>query len=120
MSALTFGAGIWAFGQIVDRYATDGYGPARTMTEMLDLAASVDGLACLDINVPFADGISKASELAGALAERGLRARAITPHLYTREFVKGLSPTPIRRCAAGPPSACTRPSPWHESWAPTT
>ncbi|TDC08469.1 sugar phosphate isomerase/epimerase [Nonomuraea longispora] len=94
MSALTFGAGIWAFGQIVDRYATDGYGPSRTMTEMLDLAASVDGLECLDINVPFAEGVSKTSELAAALAERGLRARAITPHLYTREFAKGAFTNP--------------------------
>lgn len=103
MSALTFGAGIWAFGQIVDRYATDGYGPTRSMTEMLDLAASVDGLDCLDINVPFAEGISKASDLAQALAERGLRARAITPHLYTREFVKGAFTNPdpeVRRKAA--------------------
>ncbi|GAA2863971.1 sugar phosphate isomerase/epimerase family protein [Nonomuraea rubra] len=100
---LTFGAGIWAFGQIVDRYATDGYGPARTMTEMLDLAAAVDGLECLDINVPFAEGISKASELAQALAERGLRARAITPHLYTREFARGAFTNPepeVRRRAA--------------------
>ncbi|GAA4986792.1 xylose isomerase [Nonomuraea thailandensis] len=100
---LTFGAGIWAFGQIVDRYATDGYGPARTMTQMLDLAAAVDGLECLDINVPFAEGISKASELAPALAERGLRARAITPHLYTREFARGAFTNPepeVRRRAA--------------------
>ncbi|MFB4268215.1 sugar phosphate isomerase/epimerase family protein [Nonomuraea sp. GTA35] len=100
---LTFGAGIWAFGQIVDRYATDGYGPARTMTQMLDLAAAVDGLECLDINVPFAEGISKASELAQALAERGLRARAITPHLYTREFARGAFTNPepeVRRRAA--------------------
>ncbi|TYB52363.1 TIM barrel protein [Nonomuraea sp. PA05] len=100
---LTFGAGIWAFGQIVDRYATDGYGPARTMTQMLDLAAAVDGLECLDINVPFAEGIDKAPELARALADRGLRARAITPHLYTREFAKGAFTNPdpgVRRRAA--------------------
>lgn len=103
MSALTFGAGIWAFGQIVDRYATDGYGPARTMTEMLDLAAAVDGLECLDVNVPFAEGVTKASEVAGLLAERGLRARAITPHIYTREFARGAFTNPdpaVRRKAA--------------------
>ncbi|MFC5828207.1 sugar phosphate isomerase/epimerase family protein [Nonomuraea insulae] len=73
------------------------------MTEMLDMAASVDGLDCLDINVPFAEGISKASDLAQSLAERGLRARAITPHLYTREFVKGAFTNPdpeVRRQAA--------------------
>lgn len=102
MSALTFGAGIWAFGQIVDRYATDGYGPSRTMREMLDLAAEVDGLECLDINVPFAEGITKASELAGELSRRGLRARAITPHIYTREFVRGAFTNPdpgVRRQA---------------------
>jgi len=30
MGKLTFGAGIWAFGQFVDRYAGDGYGPTRS------------------------------------------------------------------------------------------
>ncbi|WP_327581582.1 hypothetical protein OHA25_37140 [Nonomuraea sp. NBC_00507] len=67
----TFGAGIWAFGQIIDRYATDGYGPARTEPEMLDLAAAVDGLECLDVNVPTT--LTRAD-----LADRGLRAPART------------------------------------------
>ena len=34
-----FGTGIWAFGQFVDRYAADGYGPARTPRDMLETAA---------------------------------------------------------------------------------
>ena len=39
MGKLTYGAGIWAFGQFVDRYAGDGYGPTRTSKQMIEDAA---------------------------------------------------------------------------------
>ena len=39
MTAFEYGTGIWAFGQFVDRYAGDGYGPSRSTEEMLDAAA---------------------------------------------------------------------------------
>ena len=38
-----FSAGIWMFGQFVDRFATDGYGPEVPMPDAIRLAASVGG-----------------------------------------------------------------------------
>ena len=35
--ALEFGTGIWAFGQFVDRYAADGYGPPRGTRDMIEI-----------------------------------------------------------------------------------
>src|SRR6056297_1308390 len=89
MTEFEFGTGIWAFGQFVDRYAGDGYGPPRSTEEMLDSAAAVPGLTWLDINVPFAtDGIS-AADVRTMLDERGLKCRATTPHIYMREYRRG-------------------------------
>ena len=39
-----FGAGIWHFATYVDRYASDGYGPARTTLDAIELAGQVDDL----------------------------------------------------------------------------
>ncbi len=36
-----FGAGIWHFATYVDRYATDGYGPAVSLIEAIDRAGRV-------------------------------------------------------------------------------
>ncbi|MEO3753159.1 TIM barrel protein [Streptomyces sp. B6B3] len=102
MANLVFGAGIWAFGRIVDRYATDGYGPERSTAQMLELAAQVDGLTYLDINHPFNEPDLAPKAVAGMLDGLGLRARAVTPHIYTREFVRGAftNPDPAVRRAA--------------------
>ncbi|MDT0444712.1 sugar phosphate isomerase/epimerase family protein [Streptomyces johnsoniae] len=102
MANLVFGAGIWAFGRIVDRYATDGYGPERSTRAMLELAAQVDGLDHLDINHPFDEPDLSAASVAALLDGLGLRARAVTPHLYTREFTRGAftNPDPAVRRAA--------------------
>ncbi|GAA4983744.1 TIM barrel protein [Yinghuangia aomiensis] len=102
MSQFSFGAGIWAFGQIVDRYAADGYGPARSTAEMLELAASVDGLDYLDINHPFVEDSTTAKSVAVQLNDLGLKARAVTPHIYTRQFARGAftNPDPAVREAA--------------------
>jgi L-rhamnose isomerase len=99
---MTFGAGIWAFGQLVDRYASDGYGPARTTRETLEMAARVPDLVCLDINVPFASEDVDAKEVRLMLDDLGLAARATTPHIYMREYVKGAftNPDPAKRAAA--------------------
>jgi xylose isomerase len=35
--AREYGAGIWLFGQFVDRYASDGYGPPVTTVQALVL-----------------------------------------------------------------------------------
>lgn len=94
--ALTFGTGIWAFGQFVDRYAADGYGPARSTQDMLDAAARVEDLVYLDINVPFATESLTAAEVRTMLDDRGLRCRAATPHIYMREYMKGSFTNPDR------------------------
>lgn len=94
MTRLTFGAGIWAFGRIVDRYASDGYGPERGTSDMLRLAARVDGLEYLDVNHPFVEADTTAESVARQLGDLGLKARAVTPHIYTREFARGAFTNP--------------------------
>lgn len=89
MSSLTFGSGIWAFGQFVDRYASDGYGDAKSSYDMIMAAAKVPDLVYLDINVPFAtDGLS-AEQMKQMLDDNGLKCRATTPHIYMREYARG-------------------------------
>ena len=58
---LTFGAGLWMFGQFVDRYATDAYGPPVGTLGAIARAAEVGSLSVVDINYPFdhAYGIPK-------------------------------------------------------------
>jgi xylose isomerase len=41
------------FGRLLDRYATDGYGPAVSFTDAIRVAASVGGIESLDLNYPF-------------------------------------------------------------------
>ena len=89
MGKLTYGAGIWAFGQFVDRYAGDGYGPTRTSKQMIEDAAKGPGLKHLDINVPFDIPERTAVEIKKMLDDNGLICRATTPHIYMREYVKG-------------------------------
>lgn len=97
-----YGAGIWHFATYVDRYATDGYGPPRTLVEMIDLAGQVDDLSVVDINYPFPGGGVSADEVEVALKRNGLSVIGITPEIYTREFAKGAFTNPdagIRRRA---------------------
>jgi xylose isomerase len=97
-----FSAGIWMFGSFVDRYATDGYGPPVSVTDAIRAAASVGGIESLDINYPFwSPGLSVA-DVRAVLEETGLRALAITPEIYTREFRAGALTNPdakVRRRA---------------------
>ena len=94
MTAFQYGTGIWAFGQFVDRYAGDGYGPSRSTEEMLDAAAQVQGLTYLDINVPFATDSLNAHDVKTMLDDRGLKCRATTPHIYMREYSRGAFTNP--------------------------
>ena len=99
--ALTFGAGLWMFGQFIDRYATDAYGPGVDTLQAIARAGEVGSLTCLDINYPFTDGIV-VKDVRAALAKANLRAIAITPHIYTREFCRGAFTNPdatVRRSA---------------------
>jgi xylose isomerase len=101
-STQKFGAGIWHFATYVDRYATDGYGPPRTLLEMIDLAGQVDDLSVVDINYPFADPSISLDQVAAALDRNGLSVIGITPEIYTREFAKGAFTNPdpgVRRRA---------------------
>jgi xylose isomerase len=84
-----FGAGIWMFQQFVDRYATDAYGPPVGTLEAIERAAEVGDIKVLDINYPFAGDDVTVEQVRAALQRTGLRAQAITPHLYMREFQLG-------------------------------
>lgn len=99
---LTFGAGIWHFATYVDRYATDGYGPPRTLLEMIELAGQVDDLSVVDINYPFPGGEVAMDVVEKALQKNDLSVIGITPEIYTREFSKGAFTNPdpgVRRRA---------------------
>src|SRR3954453_8698533 len=104
-----FGAGIWLFGQFVDRYAADAYGPPVNTVEAIERAGSVGSLEVLDINFPFSAPDIGVAEVQRALDAAGLRAASITPHLYMREFVRGAFTNPdpavrrraLERCEEG-------------------
>ncbi len=102
MGQQKYGAGIWHFATYVDRYATDGYGPARTLIEMIDLAGQVDDLSVVDINYPFADPDLSLDAVEAALTRNKLSVIGITPEIYTKQFAKGAFTNPdagIRRLA---------------------
>ncbi|MEH3108433.1 MAG: sugar phosphate isomerase/epimerase [Sphingomonas fennica] len=99
-STQKFGAGIWHFATYVDRYATDGYGPPRTILDQIDLAGRVADLSVVDINYPFADPKITLDQVEAALARNNLGVIGVTPEIYTRKFAKGsfTNPDPgIRR-----------------------
>jgi xylose isomerase len=86
---LKFGAGLWMFGQFVDRYATDAYGPPVGTLEAIARASRVGQLSAIDINWPFAEADLSVARVKEALAAGGLRATAVTPVIYNRQFQKG-------------------------------
>jgi len=91
---LRFGAGIWMFGQFLDRYATDGYGPPVAVCDAIRLAGSVGSLEAVDLNYPFWDAEGDVARIQDALLQAGLRASAVTPSIYTREFRGGAFTNP--------------------------
>ncbi|KHL25524.1 xylose isomerase [Croceibacterium mercuriale] len=102
MGTQRYGAGIWHFATYVDRYATDGYGEARSLLEMIDLAGQVEDLTVVDINYPFVDPSLSLDTVEQALQRNGLSVIGITPEIYTRQFAKGAFTNPdagIRRLA---------------------
>jgi xylose isomerase len=84
-----FGAGIWHFATYKDRYATDGYGPPVSLLEQIDRAGAVGDLAVVDLNWPFADFDGSLDDVKVALERNHLRAVAITPEIYNRDYIKG-------------------------------
>src|SRR5687767_11918623 len=102
MTEYEYGAGIWMFQQFVDRYATDAYGPPVSTIEAIERAAEVGNIKALDINYPFGGEDVSLAQVRETLQRTGLRAHAITPHLYMREFRMGsfTNPDPaVRRKA---------------------
>ncbi|HVC88722.1 MAG TPA: sugar phosphate isomerase/epimerase family protein [Gaiellaceae bacterium] len=86
------------FGRLLDRYATDGYGPEVAFTDAIRTAASVGGIESLDLNYPFwGAGEVSVAAVRRALDETGLRALAITPEIYTQEFRAGAFTNPDGR-----------------------
>lgn len=102
MSNLRFGAGIWHFATYVDRYATDGYGDARSIVDAIELAGKVDDLSVVDLNWPFFGGDFSNEQVKAALDAQGLSVIGITPEIYTNVFRKGAFTNPdpgVRRLA---------------------
>lgn len=81
-----FGTGLWMFQQFVDCYATDAYGPPVSTPEAIERAATSGDIKVLEINYPFAGSDVIVAQVRETLQRTGLRAQAITPHLYMREF----------------------------------
>lgn len=79
--------GMWTFGQILDRYATTGYGPPIGTLGTIELAAEA-GLVGLDLNYPFDPGVT-VDAVAEALKARDLRAVCVTPVIYDRQYRLG-------------------------------
>jgi xylose isomerase len=99
---MRFGAGIWLFGQFVDRYAADAYGPEVSTLEAIARAGEVGSIEVLDINYPFSDPDITVDEVKQALDAAGIAAWSITPHIYMREFTGGAFTNPdpaVRRRA---------------------
>jgi xylose isomerase len=95
---LRFGAGLWMFGQFVDRYATDAYGPPVSTLEAIDRAGRVGSLSVVDINYPFDPDVT-VQQVKSALDAARLRATAVTPAIYTRKYQRGsfTNPNPVVR-----------------------
>jgi len=84
----TYTGGMWIFGRIIDRYATNGYGPEVSTLQTISLAAESGLLTGLDLNYPFDPDVTTI-DVAKALAEHNLSAVCITPIIYDRRFRGG-------------------------------
>lgn len=87
-SKLRFGAGLWMFGQFVDRYAGDGYGPPVDTLGAIERAGQVGDLEVVDINYPFSEGVTL-KQVKDAFQRAKLQAQAVTPHVYMRRNAQG-------------------------------
>ena len=88
-------AGMWVFGMIIDRYATDGYGEPVGTTAVLDMGKQA-GVVGLDLNFPFPEPDLTSDDIASAMKTRGLATVCITPAIYTRRFARGSFTNPDR------------------------
>ncbi len=80
-----FGACLPTFGSCADRYCLSGYGGGgETMEEMLDLAATVDGLDGLELVGNWHVNDENIRDVAAMFAERALQICMIVPDLWTQ------------------------------------
>ncbi|HLL65819.1 MAG TPA: sugar phosphate isomerase/epimerase [Micromonosporaceae bacterium] len=99
---MSYTCGVWAFGQILDRYATDGYGPAVSTLDAIAAAGATGRLSGVDLNYPWSSPDIADKDVQAALETHGLTARCITPVIYGRRFVRGsfTNPDPALRAEA--------------------
>ena len=100
---MRFGAGIWLFGQFVDRYATDAYGPPVS-THRGDRARRRRSATsrCSTSTIRSRTPTSRSRRSGARSTPPASRAWCITPHIYTREFIGGAFTNPdpaVRRRA---------------------
>ncbi len=84
----TYSGGMWIFGQIIDRYATDGYNEPPSTFSIIEQAAE-SGLVALDLNYPWPEQDLTPKEVADKLTEHGLVTTCITPVIYNRTYQSG-------------------------------
>lgn len=101
MTEPEFGAGLWNFATYKDRYASDGYGDARSTLDQIDLAAEVGDIRWVDITYPFSEGVTL-DDVKAKLAEKNIKCIGITPEIYLREHCKGAftNPDPVKRASS--------------------
>jgi len=80
--------GMWVYGQIIDRYATDGYNEPRATLDIVK-DAKESGLSGIDINYPWPEKDLTPKELKSTLDSAGLEAVCITPSIYSRKYRSG-------------------------------
>lgn len=88
MSTRQYTAGMWVFGQIIDRYATDGYNDPPATLDIIEQAGTC-GLVGLDLNYPWPEPDLTPEEVSAALDRAGLSTVCITPVIYNRRFRSG-------------------------------
>jgi xylose isomerase len=84
----TYSGGMWVFGQIIDRYATDGYNEPPATLDIITQAAE-SGLVALDLNYPWPERDLTAKEVRDKLTDAGLVATCVTPVIYNRQYRSG-------------------------------
>ncbi len=102
MTDRKYTAGMWVFGQIIDRYATDGYNEPPSTRDIIRQAADA-GLVGMDLNYPWPEADLSPEEVSAALTASGMSAVCITPVIYGRRFRSGSfsnADAEIRRAAA--------------------
>ena len=100
---VTYTCGVWAFGQIVDRYNTGGYGPPRDTLQAIEAAAQTQRLSGLDLNYPWSSPEISDEDVRQAMLRHGLTTRTITPVIYAGKYAAGsfTHPDPVVRASVG-------------------